>query len=98
MLERRRLLERLCASSPADGGPLSQPWGVAARLHGASRVELLSRKRFATKEQARRQVAGFIDTYNHQRRNSSASMLPPVAYEAVLAQRTAVSNERDEAA
>jgi len=60
--------------------------------------ELLSRKRFATKEQARRAVAGFIDTYNHQRRHSSAGMLPPVAFEAVLAQRAAEDGERDEAA
>ena len=60
--------------------------------------ELLSRKRFATKEQARRAVAGFIDTYNHQRRHSSAEMLAPVAFEAVLAQRAAEDGERDEAA
>jgi len=60
--------------------------------------ELLSRTRFATKDQARREVAGFIDTYNHQRRHSSAGMLPPVAFEAVLAQRAAEEGERDEAA
>jgi transposase InsO family protein len=47
--------------------------------------ELLSRRHFATKDQARREVAGFIDRYNHRRRHSSAQMLPPVAYEAVLA-------------
>jgi transposase InsO family protein len=51
--------------------------------------ELLSRKHFATKDQARREVARFIDTYNHQRRHSSCEMLPPVAYEALLAQRAA---------
>ena len=51
--------------------------------------ELLSRKRFATKDQARREVARFIDAYNHRRRHSSCDMLPPVAYEQVLAQRHA---------
>jgi transposase InsO family protein len=51
--------------------------------------ELLSRWRFATKAQARQEVARFIDRYNHQRRHSSCEMLPPVAYEAVLADRAA---------
>ena len=49
--------------------------------------ELLSRQHFATKDQARRAVARFIDVYNHRRRHSSCEMLPPVAYEHVLAQR-----------
>jgi putative transposase len=58
--------------------------------------ELLSRRHFETKEQARREVARFIDAYNHRRRHSSCEMLPPVAYEAVLAQRAAdtVRSER----
>jgi transposase InsO family protein len=51
--------------------------------------ELLSRRRFATTDHARREVARFIDAYNHQRRHSSCDMLPPVAYEQVLAQRHA---------
>jgi putative transposase len=54
--------------------------------------ELLSRRRFATKEQARREVARFIDAYNHRRRHSSCQMLPPVAYEQVLV--TSVSVHR----
>jgi transposase InsO family protein len=49
--------------------------------------ELLRRRHFATKDQARTQVAGFIDRYNHQRRHSSCEMLAPVAYEQVLADR-----------
>ena len=49
--------------------------------------ELLSRRRFATKDQARREVARFVDAYNHRRRHSSCEMLPPVAYEALLAER-----------
>lgn len=53
--------------------------------------ELLSRRPFATKDQARREVAAFIDRYNHRRRHSSAGMLAPVAYEHVLADRAAES-------
>jgi len=60
--------------------------------------ELLSRQRFATKDQARREVARFIDAYNHQRRHSSCEMLPPVAYEALLAQRAAHAAEQEQAA
>ncbi len=55
--------------------------------------ELLSRRHFATKDQARREVAEFIDRYNHRRRHSSARMLPPVAYEAVLAQEALQERE-----
>ena len=51
--------------------------------------ELLSRRRFATKDQARREVAAFIDAYNHRRRHSSAEMMAPAAYEQVLADRAA---------
>jgi transposase InsO family protein len=57
--------------------------------------ELLSRRRFETKEQARREVAAFIDRYNHRRRHSSAEMKSPVAFEEVLAVRAA---QRAEAA
>ncbi len=60
--------------------------------------ELLSRRHFATKGQARQEVAGYIDRYNHRRRHSSAEMLPPVAYEAVLVKRAAKSDEQDQAA
>ena len=49
--------------------------------------ELLSRRHFATKDQARREVAAFIDNYNHRRRHSSCEMMPPVAYEQVLDER-----------
>ena len=51
--------------------------------------ELLSRRHFVTKDQARGEVAAFIDRYNHRRRHSSAGMLAPVAYEHVLAARAA---------
>jgi transposase InsO family protein len=60
--------------------------------------ELLSRRHFTTKEQARREVARFIDAYNHRRRHSSCGMLPPVVYEQVLAQRAAEPARQDRAA
>jgi transposase InsO family protein len=60
--------------------------------------ELLSRQQFATKDQARREVARFIDAYNHRRRHSSCGMLPPVLYEQVLAQRAAEPARQDRAA
>jgi putative transposase len=60
--------------------------------------ELLSRRHFATKDQARREVATFIDAYNHQRRHSSCEMLSPVAYEQVLAERAAEQTRKNRAA
>ncbi len=60
--------------------------------------ELLSRRHFTTKDQARREVARFIDAYNHQRRHSSCEMLPPVAYEQLLAHWAVEAAEQREAA
>jgi transposase InsO family protein len=60
--------------------------------------ELLSRRRFATTEQARREVASYIDAYNHRRRHSSAGMMSPVAFERILAERGAERGQSTEAA
>jgi transposase InsO family protein len=60
--------------------------------------ELLSRRHFATKDQARREVAVYIDNYNHRRRHSSCEMMPPVAYEQVLDQRAAERARKERAA
>ena len=60
--------------------------------------EVLSRNTFQTKDQARRAVARFIDAYNHRRRHSSCEMLPPVAYETILAQRATETTEQERAA
>jgi putative transposase len=49
--------------------------------------ELLSRRHFATKNQARREVAAFIDRYNRTRRHSTCEMRSPVDYEHHLAAR-----------
>jgi transposase InsO family protein len=60
--------------------------------------ELLSRKHFATKDQARREIVRFVDNYNHRRRYSSCEMLPPVAYEALLTDRAAEKARENRAA
>jgi len=60
--------------------------------------ELLSRRHFATKADARREVAAFIDRYNRTRRHSSCEMKSPVDYEALLAQREADNAAEAEAA
>jgi putative transposase len=71
---------------------------VAESFNSTLEWELLSRRHFATKDQARREVAAFIDRYNHRRRHSSAEMLAPVAYEAVLTERARHASEQDQAA
>ena len=71
---------------------------AAESFNSTLEFELLSRRRFATKDQARREIAGYIDRYNHRRRHSSAGMLAPVAYEAVLAERAASAATAKDAA
>ncbi|MGH9266564.1 MAG: IS3 family transposase [Acidimicrobiales bacterium] len=63
--------------------------------------ELLSRRSFATKDQARREVAAFIDRYNTTRRHSACEMRSPTQFEAILAARAAQDSataEPDQAA
>ncbi len=62
---------------------------AAESFNSTLEFELLSRRRFATKDQARREVATFIDRYNNRRRHSSAEMKSPVAFEQILAARPA---------
>jgi len=60
--------------------------------------ECLRKNRFATKAEARRVVAGYIDRYNRTRRHSSCEMKSPVDYEAILAARQLVEPRDGEAA
>src|SRR5579863_6462637 len=53
--------------------------------HSTLEFELLSRRRFSTKAEARREVARFIDRYNATRRHSACAMRSPVDYEQILA-------------
>ncbi|KUL31463.1 DDE-type integrase/transposase/recombinase [Actinoplanes awajinensis] len=64
---------------------------VAESFNSTLEFELLARAgRYATRAQARAEVAGFIDEYNNQRWHSTAGRLPPVVYEArVCAERAA---------
>lgn len=55
--------------------------------HSTLEFELLSRWRFATKAQARREVARYIDWYNTARRHSRCEMKSPAEYEALLGKR-----------
>jgi transposase InsO family protein len=71
---------------------------VAESFNSTLEHEVLSRHRFATKADARRAVARFIDTYNHRRRHSSCEMLSPVAYEQLLAERAANTTRQERAA
>jgi transposase InsO family protein len=60
--------------------------------------ELLSRRRFATKADARHEVARFIDRYNTVRRHSTCEMKSPIDYEAILAERANRSSPDEKAA
>jgi transposase InsO family protein len=54
---------------------------VAESFNSTLEFELLSRQSFATRAQARRAVAAWIDHYNTRRRHSTADRLSPVDYE-----------------
>jgi putative transposase len=54
---------------------------VAESFNSTLEFELLRGQHFATREQARRAVAGWIDEYNTVRRHSTDQMLSPVDYE-----------------
>lgn len=64
---------------------------AAESFNSTLEFELLSRQRFATKVDARRAVAAFIDRYNTTRRHSSCEMKSPIDYEAILAQRASTA-------
>lgn len=71
---------------------------AAESFNSTLEFELLSKKRFTTKAEARRAVAAFIDRYNTTRRHSSCEMKSPVNYEAILAQRDVDAYKEDAAA
>jgi putative transposase len=54
---------------------------VAEAFNSTLEWELLRQRHFATREQARRAVAAWIDEYNTIRRHSTNGMLAPLAYE-----------------
>ena len=58
--------------------------------------ELLSRRHFLTREQARHAVAAWIDEYNTDRRHSTNGMLSPVDYERTCATQRRTQHSIDE--
>lgn len=62
---------------------------VIESWHSTLEFELRSRENFATKAQARTQVAAWIDDYNRDRRHSACGMLSPVDYELAQARQIA---------
>jgi putative transposase len=67
-------------------------------FHSTLEFELLRKRRFATKTEARVAVAGYIDRYNRVRRHSSCEMNPPVEFEAILTARVVEAGSAGEAA
>ena len=57
---------------------------VIESWHSTVEFELRQLEHFATKAQARRRVAAWIEEYNHDRRHSSLGMLSPVQFELAL--------------
>jgi len=53
-------------------------------FHSTLEFELLRKRRFTTKAQARGEVAGYLDRYNRIRRHSTCQMNSSVDYEAIL--------------
>ena len=84
------LFARAC--QPLRGDPVDGPGRLGAgqrRRRGFNSTlehELLSRRRFATKDEARRAVAGWIDGfYNRIRRHSTTGRRSPIDYELAAA-------------
>ena len=67
---------------------------VSEAFNSTLEFELLRAQRFATREQARRAVAAWIDEYNTIRRHSTAAMLSPVEFERAQAHAQAQARRR----
>ena len=71
---------------------------MAEAFNSTLEFELLRQHHLATREQARRAVADWIEEYNTIRRHSTAGMLSPVDYERVQAQTASETQPRLKAA
>jgi putative transposase len=67
-------------------------------FHSTLEFELLRKRRFVTKLEARMAVAGYIDRYNRIPRHSSCEVKSPIDYETILAARAADTVTDGEAA
>ncbi len=68
---------------------------AAESFNSTLQFELLGEHHFATRQQARRAVAGWIDEYNTVRRHSTNHMLSPIDYERAQAQAQAETTGQD---
>jgi transposase InsO family protein len=81
---------RAAISHPRPARQFDRGLARGRRHCGATlEFELLRDHRFATREQARTAVAGWIDEYNTVRRHSTNNMLSPIDYERTQAQAIA---------
>ncbi|MGH3906378.1 MAG: IS3 family transposase [Pseudonocardiaceae bacterium] len=71
---------------------------VSESFNSTLEFELLREQHFATREQARRAVAAWIDEYNTVRRHSTNHMLSPVDYERAPAHPDTTTHTRRQAA
>ena len=71
---------------------------MAESFNSTLEFELLRKHTFATKAEARRAVAAYIDRYNRVRRHSSCEMRSPIEFETILAERAAERLENERAA
>jgi putative transposase len=69
---------------------------VSESFNSTLEFELLRRRHFATRAQARREVAQWIDEYNSERRHSTNGMLSPADYEHACATQRATENSTEE--
>jgi putative transposase len=67
-------------------------------FHSTLEFELLRKRRFVTKAEARVAVAGYIDRYNRIRRHSSCEMNAPAEFEAILTARATETASAEDAA
>ena len=62
---------------------------VAESFFASLKVELVNRRRYATRAQARAEIFAWIVRYNRRRLHSTCGMIPPVEFEQRLATQTA---------
>ena len=90
---------RRARGHPVDGpGRVGFDNAAAESFNSTLEWELFRKRRFATKQEARREVARFIDGYNRVRRHSSCEMKSPIEFEAILAARATETVADEEAA
>ncbi len=59
---------------------------VIESWHSTLEFEMRSLRHFATRAHAQAAIAAWIEDYNHHRRHSACQMMPPAAYEQLLAE------------